>query len=382
MARSCYIHVPFCAKVCDYCDFYRVIHNPEREGRYVEAVAREIDLRLKSEEDGMPQLETLYFGGGTPTVLSGDSWRRIFATIRERFTFAPDIEVTIEANPESATLEKLTLLREVGANRVSFGAQSFDPANLLRLGRIHSAAQIRAAVENARRAGFANASIDLIYGLPDETDQSLLSDLQQAIALEPQHISFYALTLEGDVPMRHQAERGEISLPNDDIMASRYVKGVEYLAGKGYQQYEISNFAKSGYESRHNMAYWTQEDYFAFGPAAVSTLQGVRIKNAPNLDRYMNSLLFGKLPPGDVEEINDKKRLLETIMLSLRLTTGLDTQNLRDSFGYDVARVREKLLSDLQSQGDLTFSDGRIRLTPQGMFRSDMIAASLCPDFV
>jgi oxygen-independent coproporphyrinogen-3 oxidase len=382
MAKSCYIHVPFCAQICNYCDFYRILHNPDSEGQYVEAVAAEIGLRLTAEHSEQPQLETLYFGGGTPTVLAIDSWSRIFAALNRDFTFAPDIEVTAEANPESATLEKLTRLAELGVNRVSFGAQSFEPANLARLGRIHSSEQVGLAVENARKAGFAKISLDLIYGLPDETDQSLLSDLKHAVALAPQHLSFYALTLEGDVPMRSQVARGELAMPDDDILASRYLKGVEYLASEGYHHYEISNFARPGHECRHNLTYWMRQDYYAFGPAAVSTIGGVRIKNDPDLDGYIRNLARGKLPPRDEENITPPKQLLETIMLSLRLNSGLDVGQLRDVYGYDVTGARGKLLRDLQAQGDLVADGERICLTAQGMFRSDLIAACLCPDFV
>ena len=382
MAASCYIHIPFCARICSYCDFYRVLHDPAAEQSFVAALLGEMALRL-SDERGLPApLTTLYFGGGTPTTLSEQSWRRIFATVRNYFSFGETSEITVEANPESATAEKLQLLHELGVNRVSFGAQSFSAANLERLGRIHNVGQIASAVQNARQAEIANVSLDLIYGLPDETDSSLDFDLKAATALTPQHLSFYALTLEGDVPLRHQVQRKEVSLPDDDHIAKRYVTAIDFLGGRGYQHYEISNFAVPGYECHHNLAYWEQRDYFAFGPAAVATLNGKRIRNEPDLATYIKNLSSGRLPPHEIEHLTGSKRLLETIMLSLRLTSGLDITLLRDSFGYDILIKRRDLLAKLQEVGDLVIGDGFIRLTGQGMFRSDLIASSLCPDFV
>jgi len=382
VAASCYIHIPFCACICSYCDFYRVLHDPATEQSFVAALVGEMALRL-SDERGLPApLTTLYFGGGTPTTLSEQSWRRIFANVRNYFSFGETAEITVEANPESATAEKLQLLRELGVNRVSFGAQSFGAANLERLGRIHNVEQIALAVLNARQAGIANVSLDLIYGLPDETDSSLDFDMKAATALTPQHLSFYALTLEGEVPLRHQVQRHEVSMPDDDQIAKRYVAAVDFLGSRGFQHYEISNFALPGHECRHNLAYWEQRDHFAFGPAAVATLNGKRIRNEPDLATYIANLLAGRLPPHEIEHLTGAKRLLETIMLSLRLNTGLDTTLLRDNFGYDILSKRGDLLTKLTEVGDLTIADGFIRLTAQGMFRSDLISSSLCPDFV
>jgi len=382
VAASCYIHIPFCARICSYCDFYRILHDPATEQSFVAALVTEMALRL-SDERGLPApLTTLYFGGGTPTILSEQSWERIFANIRNYFSFSENAEITIEANPESATAEKLHFLRELGINRASFGAQSFGVINLERLGRIHKFDQTAAAVQGARQAGISNISLDLIYGLPDETDASLNFDLQTAVELAPQHLSFYALTLEGEAPLRHQVQRREVTLPDDDEVTRRYVGAVDFLGKHGYRHYEISNFALPGFECRHNLAYWEQRDHFAFGPAAVATLNGRRIRNEPDLPAYVKNLSGGRLPPHDIEHLTGGKRLLETIMLSLRLASGLDPVLLRDAFGYDILIKRSDLLAKLQESGDLTITDGSIRLTAQGMFRCDLIASSLCPDFV
>ena len=381
MSLSCYIHVPFCARICTYCDFYRIVHDPEWEDRYVEAICKEISLRF-AQLGGQVSLSTLYFGGGTPTVLSSHSWQKIVAQVQQYAALEENIEFTTEANPESSTLEKLQLLRSLGVNRISFGAQSFAAANLERLGRLHNAEQVGTAVAVARNCGIENISVDLMYGLPDETDASFDSDLRKVVALSPEHISFYSLMLEGSVPLRYQVQRHEVDLPADDIVADRYMRAVTFLAAAGYEHYEISNYARSGRQCRHNLAYWQHGDYIAFGPAAVGTLQNKRYKNEPDIYRYVKSLAQGKLPASDLEDVTKGKRLIETIMLSLRLSSGVDLGSLQSNFDYDLRENRKELLAALTDEGDIEIRDGKLKLTTKGMFRSDMIASSLLPDFI
>lgn len=380
MALSCYIHVPFCRKLCTYCDFYKMVHDPEWENRYIEAICKEIELRMVTQD--RPHLDSLYIGGGTPTVLSEESWRQLTETIRTAFELPPGTEKTVEANPESATPWKLELLWAIGFNRISLGAQSFQEKNLKRLGRIHQAAQIGGAVRQARHIGFTNISLDLMYGLPDETDASLDDDIRQVIELEPQHISFYSLMLEGDVPLKRQVEKREVPLPDDDAVADRYVRAIEAFTAAGYKHYEISNFARPGNECRHSLSYWTHDDYYAFGPAAVGTIGEERYRNEADLKGYVEKLERGNLPPHDVEQLNDGKRLLETIMLRLRMKEGLDYEVLKNRYDFDILEVRNDLLGALAADGDIEITDSRIRLTPQGMFRSDLITSALLPDWV
>ncbi len=390
MKLSCYIHVPFCARICTYCDFYRIVHDPVWETRYVDAICNEMDIRFgqlqntknPGGDDVVIELDTIFFGGGTPTVLSADSWSRLVARLKMHARFSPEIEFTTEANPESATPEKLSLLNSLGANRISFGAQSFNSANLERLGRLHNADQIGIAVASARSAGFNNISIDLMYGLPDETDSSLVTDLQSVVDLNPQHISFYSLMLEGNVPLRYQVERREVPLPPDDLVADRYQRAVNFLSEHAFEHYEISNYARDNQLCRHNLAYWRQQDYIAFGPAAVGTIGDQRYKNEPDIFRYVRNLAQGKLPVADQEQVTPPKRLIEAIMLSLRLSDGLDAQRLLLEHGYDIFDVRRKLINRLQDEGDICQDPGRLRLTTKGMFRADLIASSLLPDFV
>ncbi len=394
MSLACYVHVPFCAKICTYCDFYRLVHDPEWERRYVDAIVAEIALRCRDWQNSgalgsiherssiHPVLDTIYFGGGTPSVLSVDSWQRILEALSSQFDFATTVEFTSEANPESATHGKLTALQNLGVNRISFGAQSFAGDNLKRLGRLHTAEQVGVAVQTARAIGIDNISVDLMYGLPDETDETLNSDLETVIALQSQHISFYSLMLEGSVPLRYQVQRREIALPDDDTIAARFHLAIDRLAAAGFEHYEISNFARSGKYCRHNLVYWQGGDYLAFGPAAVGTVGNTRYKNEPDLFRYVKALAQNSLPPADTEYVTPGKRLIESIMLSLRLRQGLDHVALKTEFGYDILENRADLVAALQRDGDAILDDRSLRLTPQGMFRSDLIMTMLLPDFV
>ncbi len=394
MSLACYVHVPFCAKICTYCDFYRLVHEPEWEQRYVDAICSEIALRCREwqktealaahqvDSTGKPLLETVYFGGGTPSVLSVGSWKNIIECLANHFEFSHGLEFTSEANPESATSEKLSALHELGVNRISFGAQSLASDNLKRLGRLHSAEQVGVAVSTARAVGIDNISVDLMYGLPDETDDTQIADLEAVIALQPQHVSFYSLMLEGSVPLRYQVQRREVALPDDDTVAARFHRAIDRFAFAGYEHYEISNFAQPGKYCRHNLVYWQGGDYLAFGPAAVGTIGNIRYKNEPDLFRYVKSLSQGALPPADIEEVTPGKRLIESIMLSLRLSQGLDHVALKTNFGYDILKSRADLVAALQRDGDAILDDQRLRLTPQGMFRSDLIMSMLLPDFV
>lgn len=377
MIESCYVHIPFCAATCSYCDFYKVIHKEELERRFVAALQAEI--ALLAAEHAEVTLETLYFGGGTPSVLSKESWRLLFGTLKEHFKLSPTCEITVEANPESATEEKIETLAGLGVNRLSLGAQSFRRSDLALLSRIHSSDQIGLAVTSARKHGIENISLDLIYGLPDESEISLPANIEAALTLEPQHLSLYALTLEGGVPLELAVEKGKANLPADDDCADHYLAAVRLLSEAGLQQYEISNFALSGFECRHNLNYWQQRDYLGFGPAAVSTVADKRVKNVEDLDSYVERLTSGKQPMQESERLDERTRLTERIMLSLRLKSGLDAATLKRDFDYDILEERSTLISDLRSQGDLLTSTNRIALTPQGMLRLNGITQLLLP---
>ncbi len=378
MVHSCYIHIPFCRARCSYCDFYHVVHTAAEEKRFVKALTAEMALRTYG-RSRIP-LNTLYIGGGTPTVLSEDSWKVLFAAIPQHFDLASDCEISIEANPESVTRSKIGLLHELGVNRVSLGAQSFSGHDLKMLWRIHSTAEIGLAVDVVRNAGIENLSLDRIYGLPDERAESLLDNLRAAVAFQPDHLSFYALTLENDVPLQSRVESGHVTLPDDDLTAANYLRAVEFLGEHGLQQYEVSNFSAVQRECRHNLNYWHQGDYLAFGPSAVSTVDRRRTRNLPDLTGYIEHLQRGELPPCEVETLDNRKLLLETIMLSLRLKTGLDTQTLKNRYGYDLLSDKSDLISALTERGDIKLDGSQLSLTPEGMLRLTMISEALSPD--
>jgi oxygen-independent coproporphyrinogen-3 oxidase len=375
MADICYLHIPFCRSACSYCDFYRVIHRPELERRFLAALLEEITIR--TERLGRQRLSSVYTGGGTPSTLSISSWQKIFARLRRSFLIDDNTEITVEANPESTTAELLGRLVDLGVNRLSLGVQAFSDLALSILGRVHNSKQAREAVRAARQAGIKNVSIDLIYGLPFEPG---LGSVDAALQLEPEHVSCYALTLEGGVPLERRVLDGEISLPDMDDVAAQYLDIVEIAEENGLSQYEISNFAKEDRECRHNLGYWNQQSYLGFGPSAVSTESDWRTQNASDLDGYCSTLEQGKLPPHSRERINLQTLREERIMLSLRLRRGLDLQSYQRDFEHDLWNDNQRLLTDLEANGDLIVDLPVVRLTPQGMLRYDMIVAALLPE--
>ncbi len=378
MSFGIYLHIPFCRSFCSYCDFYHERYAQEREQTFVDALTREIELRCRE----LPALEcgSIYFGGGTPSLLQRQSWKTLFAALRANLKLTAECEITVEANPESANSDKLETMRELGVNRLSLGVQSLSDKALELLGRRHNAELVLSSVAAARRLGFENISLDLLLGLPDSAEVSFADDLAATLELAPEHLSCYALTLEGGVPLQIAVEQGIEKLPTDDQVARDYLNMVEHLAAAGLEQYEISNFAQPGQLCRHNLNYWQQGEYLGFGPAAVSTLQELRVTNEPDLDRYLAAFAAGDLPPQQEETLTDSKRLSELIMLSLRQNAGLDLEELKETFGYDLLAVHQQLMSDLKGAGDLFIEGEHLRLSPQGMLRYNLIVAALLPD--
>ncbi|MFH2054549.1 MAG: radical SAM family heme chaperone HemW, partial [bacterium] len=314
MPQGVYLHIPFCSSFCSYCDFYREPYSPQAEQAYVSALLSEIELRAA--ELGAQEVTSVYFGGGTPSLLHSDSWRRLFGVLREHCRFSPDCEISAEANPDSVDVEKLTTLRESGVNRLSLGAQSFSNRALQALGRRHDAAAIKRAVSLARDCDFANLSLDLLLGLPASANTMLRDDLQALLEFTPEHLSCYVLTLEGGVQLQLAVEQGSESLPEEQQIADDYLLLAETMQCAGYEHYEISNFAKPGFACRHNLNYWQQGEYLGFGPAAVTTSGDLRSTNVPDLRGYLQALNAGKLPERETETLDDRTRCAERIMLS------------------------------------------------------------------
>lgn len=364
-----YLHIPFCKSKCAYCDFYSLPHSEEKMDAYTDALIRHVEE--VAPRCAAHRVDTVYFGGGTPSYLGEKRLIRLVKTVKKRFHIAPDAEITLEANPDSGgDWKALRALRKAGFNRLSLGVQAADDALLRRIGRIHSWEQVLSATAAAGMAGFDNMSLDLIYGLPDQTLEAWQETLRAATALEPKHISCYGLKVEPGTPLWQQ--RQSCRLPDDDAQADMYLWTVDYLAGKGYGQYEISNFAQPGYASRHNLKYWTLGEYAGFGPGAHSDMGGVRFAYEKDLDSY----IAGELRLSEMEEIPPLDRDLEYIMLSLRTVQGIDSACFEQRFRQKF-KPMEDLLVQYEAHGLAQRTETGWRLTPRGFFVSNAIIVSL-----
>ena len=364
-----YLHIPFCKSKCAYCDFYSLPHSEEKMDAYTAALIRH--LEEVAPRCAAHTADTVYFGGGTPSYLGEKRLTRLLKTVKKRFHVSPQAEITLEANPDSAgDWKALRNLQRAGFNRLSLGVQAADDDLLRRIGRIHTWEQVLEAVAAARMAKLENLSLDLIYGLPGQTMAAWQETLRAAAALEPQHISCYGLKLEEGTPLWQQ--RDTLPLPDDDAQADMYLWTVSYLAEHGYAQYEISNFARPGFESRHNLKYWTLSEYAGFGPGAHSDLGGVRFAYEKDLDAY----IAGDLRLSEMEEIPLLDRDLEYIMLSLRTVQGIDRTYFERQFRQKF-RPMEELLTQYAAHGLAQRTERGWRLTPRGFFVSNTIIVSL-----
>ena len=364
-----YLHIPFCKSKCAYCDFYSLSGREEKMDDYVSALADH--LTETAPMAALHTVDTVYFGGGTPSYLGHERIAQLLHTVKKQYRVDKKAEITLEANPDSLFgWKELRALRRLGLNLISLGVQSSDDAVLRRLGRIHTWQQVVDAVDTVRRAKIPDLSLDLIYGLPDQTMEDWKKTLADAVSLSPEHISCYGLKLEEGTPLWRQRE--QLVLPDDDLQADMYLYTVEYLAQKGYAQYEISNFARPGHESRHNLKYWTLDEYAGFGPGAHSDFGSVRYAYVADLDLYLR----GRLILSESETVSEREREREYIMLSLRTAAGIDVRAFENRFRqrFDVL---EKLLAEYESHGLARRTVNGWRLTPEGFLVSNAIIASL-----
>lgn len=365
-----YLHVPFCRRKCAYCDFCSYVGREADTAAYVAALCREIAARARRDRI----VDTVYLGGGTPSLLSPTEIERILAAVREAYTLSPDAEITCEVNPGTVDYDKFSLLKSLGVNRVSLGVQSLSDRALRALGRIHTAKEAEEAYRAARRAGFRNVSLDLMSGLPGETPEELSATVQGFIALAPEHISAYSLMLEEGTPFASSPLRAEI--PDDDAAADAMEATAAALETAGYRRYEISNYARPGYESRHNLRYWHGQEYLGFGVAAYSFIDGVRFGAPRDLDGY----LAGTLVPIDREKLTAADRERERVMLSLRLADGID----RAAYLRDFGRDPHALFASVTARYPAFFrvTDTALALTGRGMAVSNTLITEclLCLD--
>ena len=363
-----YVHIPFCSAICNYCNFNRGLFDADLKRRYVGALLTEIGRKA----DGS-SADTVFFGGGTPSLLEPSEVQHILDACRTSFDVAKAAEVTLEANPETVTRDRLRAFREAGINRLSLGVQSFRDDELQRLTRLHSAERAREAFEMARDAGFDNISLDLMMWLPQQTVEQWFSSVDALIALGPDHASLYLLEIYPNAPLRDTMARSRWSLAPDDDAAEMYLGAMSRLDDAGYTQYEISNVSRRGLESRHNLKYWTDGEWLGFGCGAHSTRRGIREKNVASTEDYVSAVAAGRSVETDRRVLSDQERFEEAVFTGLRLSRGVDLEGVRSRYGVDVWDRYGEDLSPFVEQRLLIYDGGAIRLTRDGMLLANEV---------
>lgn len=371
-----YIHIPFCVKKCSYCDFLSAPATEQTKEAYMAALFAEIGGRAKDYKDRI--VTSVFIGGGTPSLLSGDSIRQLMEHIREGFSLAPDAEITMEVNPGTVTAEKLTAFYEAGINRLSIGMQSAQEQELKILGRIHDFDGFCQVYQEAVEAGFTNINVDVMSGLPGQTLASYKDTLEKVLRLEPmpQHISAYSLIVEEGTPFAAMADRGELPLPEEDTERAMYEETIEVLAGYGFHRYEISNYALDGYECRHNVGYWIRRDYLGFGIGAASLIGNVRFQNGRDLNAYLAHPLACR---EEEQPLTTQEQMEETMFLGLRLIRGVSYPEFARCYGQTLEEVYGEVIARNVADGLLTVREdetGRhLMLTGRGLDVSNYVMA-------
>lgn len=370
-----YVHIPYCVKKCAYCDF---VSFPDDGGigEYCNALIREIELTAAA---GLCErtFDTVYFGGGTPSLLSGEQMRRILDALRTHFSIASGAEISMESNPGTTTAENLSAYRAAGVNRLSVGLQSSCDELLEVIGRIHKYCQFADTVEMARAAGFANLNVDVMHGLPGQTQAQYLETLRAVSALEVQHISSYSLILNEDTPLFVRVKKGEVGLPDADFVADMQDAGMDYLEAQGYTRYEISNFCKPGAQCRHNLNYWANGEYLGLGVAAHSAVrmhEWTRYSNVETRKEYFSLIARGRRPVREIIRLYPADEMFETVMLGLRQVAGVDRAAFLARFGVDIAEAYPSAMERLRTREWLLESSERLALNRKGL---DMQNAAL-----
>jgi oxygen-independent coproporphyrinogen-3 oxidase len=390
-----YVHIPFCSAICNYCNFNRGLYDEALKTRYVDALVHEIggSGEIGGSEDppyidssrghvdvgrtfrSAEPADTIFFGGGTPSLLDPGDIARIIGALCDRFAVDPDSEITLETNPETVDRAKLERFREAGVNRLSFGVQSFQDAELRRLGRIHSADRARRAVEDARAAGFDNVSLDLMMWLPGQSVTAWLANVDALIAAAPDHASLYLLELYPNAPLKEEMARAGWSLAPDDDAAEMYLQAMARLESAGLVQYEISNVARPGRASRHNLKYWTDGEWLAFGCGAHATRGGVRWKNVAGTEEYITRVTNRESAVAERRVLTTDERLEEALFTGLRLSEGLDAGAVGPRYGVDVFARYGDALQPFVDAGWLIREGTRLRLTRDGMLMANEVMA-------
>jgi oxygen-independent coproporphyrinogen-3 oxidase len=367
MSIGLYIHIPFCLKKCNYCDFVSFPIGEAGVDSYLDALEREMELYHWELDSDDRAIDTLYLGGGTPTCLSGNNLRRVLEASRLFFNWLPDIEVTVEANPGTLDLPKLKLLRDKGVNRLSLGVQSFNPQHLVSMGRQHGVAEIKEAVQMVREVGINNLSLDLIYGLPGQTLAQWQDTLEKAFALEPEHLSAYGLIIEEGTPWGDLVDRGLLNPAGEDLARLMYDEVQKQCGEKGYRHYEISNYAKPGYEARHNLRYWLTKPYLGLGVAAASYMNNKRWTNVSDINEYQLLLTRRERPVEEEIALSPQDQMAETVILGLRTLEGVSLADFKARYGKDLLAIFSEETAKMIKAGLLIIDNQHLKLSAIGL---------------
>ncbi|MDQ0218246.1 oxygen-independent coproporphyrinogen III oxidase [Peribacillus cavernae] len=364
MIQSAYIHIPFCEHICHYCDFNKVFLQGQPVDQYLTMLKKEMQIAL--DKYPQPGLRTIFVGGGTPTSLNERQLEFLCQSINETLPFGDSVEFTFEANPGDLSEEKLAILYEAGVNRLSFGVQSFNDELLKKIGRTHRAADVYETIEKAQKTGFTNISIDLIYGLPGQTMDDFVDTLDKALELGLPHYSSYSLIVEPKTVFYNLMQKGKLQLPPQELEASMYERLMESMKRRGLHQYEISNFAKPGFESRHNLTYWNNEEYFGFGAGAHGYISERRVANYGPIKKYIVPLSDGDLPLLEEHLVPKAEKMEEEMFLGLRKTQGVSLATFKRKFSIEMTDIFAEPLREQGKRGLIEMGGGFVRLTERG----------------
>jgi len=371
--RGLYIHIPFCLKKCRYCDFYSLsFSSSEMLDRYVNSVVREIELKAENLPDTL--VKTVYMGGGTPSLLTAGQLERIMCAVNKHFKLESCAEICLEANPATLDAGKAKAIRQAGFNRLSLGVQSFHDDELQLLGRSHNAADVYRTIDFLHYGGITNYNIDLIYGLPGQTIKRWQETLNQAVQMEPAHISMYLLQLEQSTPMARDIKNGRLKMPGEESDVQMYETGIDLLEAAGLKQYEISNLARPGLTCQHNLIYWHAVEYIGIGAGAVSFTGRRRYINKANLEQYQLALeKKSDLPVEELEYMDQKGLTTDAIILGLRLCEGINLERFESRFGINIYTEYQDIIKEGTEGGLLNITNGNLRFTRRGYFVSNQV---------
>ncbi|MGG1230802.1 radical SAM family heme chaperone HemW [Bacillus halotolerans] len=363
--KSAYIHIPFCEHICHYCDFNKYFIQSQPVGEYLNALEKEMINTI--EKTGQPDLDTIFIGGGTPTSLSEDQLKKLMDMVSRVLKPSETLkEFAVEANPDDLSAEKLKILKEAGVNRLSFGVQTFEDDLLEKIGRVHKQKDVFASFERAREIGFENISLDLMFGLPGQTLKHLDHSLKTALSLNAEHYSVYSLIVEPKTVFYNLMQKGRLHLPAQEQEAEMYETVMSRMEAAGIHQYEISNFAKQGMESKHNLTYWSNEEYFGFGAGAHGYIGGIRTVNVGPVKHYIDLITEKGFPYRDTHEVTMEEQIEEEMFLGLRKTSGVSKKRFEEKYGRSLDKLFPGVLKELSEKGLILNTESDVCLTHQG----------------